>query len=311
MTARTPKALLRALDRAGLLPLIDLPRATITVTAGRDGTRHARWGCFGFSPPPDQRKEEVSFLAALSGERFCAEDACGKRLADVGSGSDTTSDVMALLALDTLARSVFRFVAKQGASTVPGKAVKFRTQLGTHQMRLNKVGQSSEPALREAGERGQAMIREALAALARLDTTPQMRAKVAGRVEAEMLPSRFRGRMRLDAEPVLAGVVNVVSPARKVQEVLDAYTIGGNRPSAVLSCPRFVADYLHRFYDVGSTRSLVLLTVPARDLDEDHQRSAARLWDPHGTGPLADLSAAVEAARMTLAPAAIESDGAD
>jgi hypothetical protein len=79
------------------------------------------------------------------------------------------------------------------------------------------------------------------------------------------------------------------------REVWAAFALPTNRGGILLYGPRFVIDYAQRKCGLGDREYAVTAAAPADRLEAE---TVAMLWNAASTGPLADLYAAIDAARQ-------------
>lgn len=292
MASRTVAAQRRALQRAGLAEVAGLPACTTHVRVVAE-VAHSQYGCPAGRMSKFTDGRQVTW-AALADLAVCPQ--CSAEIA-AAYGSDRMRLVVRLLEADDVVRAVLRFAADPGRSAAAGKATALARKLTAAKAEVAAVATQAAdcPELAAACERLDGRTDEARSALNTAQRTGAQRGRVLERVTAELLPPRLHGRVTLDSGRVLAGVVGAFDAAKKVQEVVDVCTVARYRGAVLLDCPRFVVDYVNRFYALGSSWSGVVLTVPADGISAEQVQVVAALWDPTTDGPLADLATAVRA----------------
>ena len=294
MSHRSVPALTRAFARAGLTALSEQPECTLPMFAD-NGLLHAGYRCH----IPNRTETWIRF-ADLAGARICP--LCEPRAADGYGVSPALRRVLDLLDAVEQARSVIRFAEDPSKSAVAGKTKTLRSRLTAREQSVARVAAGARGDLAAACERVTGLLQYARHALDAAAADPGLREKVLDRVRAELVPDSLVARVRLDESPVLVGIYPHTFTGKKVQEVLDAFTAGGpGGTQVVLHCPRYVVDYVNRFYAAGSSWSQVVLSVPAGDVTVELAAAAAAAWTPAADSETADLAAALRSVR---APAA-------
>jgi hypothetical protein len=301
MSYKNLPALRRALGRAGLADAAQVPDCLVRVEAV-GGRLHNTW-----CEHARRSGEQTTIALAELFERADICPDCESRIT-AGSGASTQLDfVLGLLEASEVARSAVRFAADPAKSTVVGKAATLASKIKSHLGSIDSLlGRVYPAAIVDAARQVQESLREAADALANVGRNPALRAKVAARVAAELVPTRLQAGIKLESTPVLVGITPHNYTGKKVQEVLDAFAItpiGGHGSTIVLLCPRYVVDYINRHYADGSSWSSLVMTAPAQDLTDVQIAAAVAIWDPYSSGPLTNLSVAIDAAVMATASA--------
>lgn len=258
------------------------------------------FGAAGYGRRSEALPASPVSVLELSGGGVCEQ--CGPRLVvpPVGSRSRPLAPFAALVAFlqdAGAAQAVERFLAKPGGKA--GKLEKLREELVTASRKAEaRAALGVSPGL----EVLESKLREDLARLERLllerTAGADHRDRLAALLRAELLPSRSQARVTLDESPTLAGFVGFHASARRVSEVVAAFRVGGSPSSPVLFAPRFVLDWLFRFYAVGSTWGSTVLVAHPAPVERSVAETAAGLWDPSAPGAMHDLAEALRAARL-------------
>ena len=307
-----------ALERTGLLDAAAAAgatlRAVVAPTVGHPGppvyhfaycragaraqaaTAH-RWLGDGAPTPGAVTLVPIANLRGAGPAQFCP--ACQHRLL-ASLDSPVWEAVLLLVKAAELGRAAQRLADAPDSCTAVGRAAKLCGQMERAAPWVElAVHHAASPALAAAHARVLADCRHAAAALTATAVTPAQRERVQARVRAEMVAPNLEHLDALDDSTVLFGIFPHHGVRAVLAEVIDAFTIVASEQHVVLSCPRFVADYISRCYVTRAKDGWpVLVAVPAGALTPSAVRSAAALWSPAVPLPLASLAAAVHAAAM-------------
>lgn len=117
-------------------------------------------------------------------------------------------------------------------------------------------------------------------------------------IELELVPTKWRNKIKLDSEKVLIGISPMPNERNyNVTVVAQSYSIFSGNDTLVAYAPRYVYNYLNRMYGQPSCPQGVLVCEAPDPGSEELRYSAARLWDPLGDGPLVDLRTALDSAQ--------------
>lgn len=293
MTSRTVSATTKALARAQLDQAAAQPECTVDVRMVH-GQVHDQWGCRLGRDTAAHALQTVTW-SALGGLDLCPE--CAPRIADGSHASPPLLAVFGLLAVGDVIRAARRFAAAPGAPGAVGRGVVLARRLNEAAARVLRAAAAHPDLLGDVCTQLETRIAEASAALTPARQSGPRRQAVLTRVADELIPRALRPWVTLETGRVLIGVVDHRRTGKKVQEVIDVCTAASVDGAVLLDCPRYVLDYLNRYYRDGASANPTMLTVDAAGLDDAVVATAAALWTPHVPGPLMDLAAAVRAAR--------------
>jgi hypothetical protein len=287
---KTVAALRRSMTSAGLAVPPDDDRLTATVSMA-DGTAHGSPFCRVIvrrtSTPEVVPVRDLGVTAPL-----CPE--CENQLIGGVGNSDLLRGVVDLLSADAAVRTVYRRTATngRGAVRVPDLTRSLDTAAGT----ITRVRSRAGAVLTDDADRISEQLDAARVHLAAYGRGGGHQETVLARVRDQLVPSNWRGRLTLDATPSLVAVISWGHPAKKVTEVLEAFTVRRPAGGVLLHCPRYVGDFLHRYYESTSEPNVAIMTFDVSGLHQDVIEAAASLWDPSSDGPLCDLTQALAAA---------------
>lgn len=291
--ARTAAVLHRALDRAGLTDAAAAEQ--VTVRRDDDGRVHD----YRYRLPcgtPGERMPLTSIPLRELGTSSAVCPDCDKQARWLGGDVATLLD-----AAETLA-AARRYAADPARGDRAGKRPQLLRALDRQAAELDRIiaRRRDDDPVAAAARQLTEVLPVVRAAVDRSGQDPQITAAVCDRIRDEMTLARWRGPLTFDATPTLVALANHRSPSARVVEVIDTFTVAGGPGRAVLICPRYAADYLHRYLESASRWTAALMTVPDIDPDDPRVAVAARLWLNAADGPLADLAAAWTAAGDVL-----------
>jgi len=299
MAQRTFKSLGRALGRAQLLDVAALPECTVEVYAFHDAL-HTTYCPLGTSTSDRGVRFTLALADLLAEQALNVCDRCEGSLASLRGHHALAPDLNALLDLSELTGTATRLAANPGGVRPVGKITTL-----THKMerQLSYAAALSTapdyPPLAQARDRLVAAARDALVNLADAGRDPARVAAVTSRVLDELVPAHLRAAVTLEDDRVLIGITPHRATNKKVQDVINAFQVASTANSVTLSCPRFVADYLNRYYQAGGSWGyMAIISVTAGHLSEASARSAAMLWRPGTDTPMANLATAVHAIHL-------------
>jgi len=215
--------------------------------------------------------------------------------------SPSWSALLMLARSAALSRAAQRLAAAPDSTRTPGRAAKLCAQMDQAAPWLEfAVLRAASPALAAAHVLVLAACAAAAAALAAAVASPAQRERVQARVRAEMVTPALAHLDALDTSAVLFGIFpHWGAWTAEATEVIDTFTVVSSEQHVVLSCPRFVADYISRCYAARPKDGWpAMVAVPAAHLSPAAVRSAAALWSPMAHLPLASLAVAVQAAQL-------------
>ena len=288
----------------GLSALAALPSCTLPVTVDDAGALHAWSGCTAATGR--LRRDQVALTtlwATPAGHYGCVDKSLPDPFAAPGSCWPLVDE------LTRIRPSLTRWARVVDAATAGpiyklGALTAARAALSDQSITLALL--ATEPGL-DPAVIGEADI--TLAAIGALDAviaaavaSPAHVAAVDAAVATAMVPDRWRGAVTLDSAPTLVGICGLrPALAPRVVDVVAAHTLASSPGSVLLTCPRFVADYLFRHYQAANGPWLALLqVVDVSGVSAADVANVALVWDP--TGAAADLATVLAAVTCAAFP---------
>jgi len=298
MVQRTFKSLGRALGRAQLLDVANLPQCTVEAYLFKQHLHVIYCRLLSTSLPPSPETFKLADLLDGTAPDVC--DRCEASLASLRGHHALAPDLNALLDLAELTGTATRFAANPGGVRPVGKVTTLTRKMDRQITYASTLStEADHPLLARERDRLVDAARDALGALSAAGRDPARVAAVTARVREELLPPRLRATLTLEDDRVLIGITPRGGTNKKVHDVIDAFQVAATANSVTLCCPRFIADYLNRFYQAGGSWGYTaIISVTVSHLSERSARSAAMLWRPGTDGPMANLATAVHAIHL-------------
>jgi hypothetical protein len=291
----------RELNRAGFKLDSSYPDLTVKLRR-RDGKLHTSYCSQGRSSAQAAPADEDVQLDTVSPDVCCGH--CSPDFVVTRYGSSALAwAAYELVGVLQHVRAAERYSADPAKSKVAGRARKLSSDLADAAAVLNRLdAELADGPLAADLDRMVEQLTAARTALAATSVSTAQREKVLTYIADELLPERMRGRITLDATPTLVGITpHMRSTPNRIAETIEAFQVADKTPGVALLCPRYVVDYLNRFYAAGSRWQSAIMTVPVPDVDQVLIDTAVGLWNPAEDGPLIDLRTALDTARLAIA----------
>lgn len=174
----------------------------------------------------------------------------------------------------------------------------YQSQLAWHLKDLALRGPEKMPASLHARIEDFIASRDDISAfVSDLEKSETIRSVLREEIELYM-PGKFQQVTTNNSKMCLVGVTSfkaVYDPRVKIS--LKSYSIFENSNAIVAYAPFYVYQFMKELKRQGVIPRTVQIKSAPGPKDEELRYAAARLWDPYGSGPLADLRTALKSAK--------------